>query len=101
LAWLSYANESSLGRNENLPAAWAHKGVSPGIDRFHPWLKLFFAKISFSGFLLGNRKKIAVVANANFSLLSAKMAECLTYKHRPCRAVAFGEGGLSHDLSGA
>ena len=35
--------------------------------------KLFFAKVAFSGFLLGNREKIAVVANANFSLFSAKI----------------------------
>jgi hypothetical protein len=31
-------------------------------------------KIGFSGFSLGNRQKIAVVANANFFLGSAKMA---------------------------
>jgi hypothetical protein len=40
------------------------------------WLdgsKLFFKKIGFFGFSLGNREKIAVVANANFSPFSAKI----------------------------
>jgi hypothetical protein len=39
---------------------------------------LFFAKVAFSGFLLGNRQKIAVVANADFSRQGGKMASCLT-----------------------
>jgi hypothetical protein len=36
-------------------------------------LKEIFAKVGFSGFLLGNREKIAVVGNANFSSFSAKI----------------------------
>jgi hypothetical protein len=32
-----------------------------------------FQKVAFSRFLLGNREKIAVVANADFSLFPAKM----------------------------
>jgi len=36
--------------------------------------KLFFAKVAFSGFLLGNREKIAVVANDDSSLFPAKMS---------------------------
>jgi hypothetical protein len=36
--------------------------------------KSFFTKVGFSGFLLGNRQKIAVLGNANFYLWSAKMA---------------------------
>jgi hypothetical protein len=35
--------------------------------------KLFFEKIGFSGFLLGNCEKIAVLANANFSEVSEIM----------------------------
>jgi len=35
--------------------------------------KLFFAKVAFSGLLLGNRPKIAVVANAESLLGSAIM----------------------------
>jgi len=34
---------------------------------------LFFDKVAFSGFLLGNHEKIAVVANDDFSLWPAKM----------------------------
>jgi hypothetical protein len=40
---------------------------------FTRWGKLFLVKIGFSGFLLGNRKNLAVVANANSSLFSAKI----------------------------
>jgi len=36
-------------------------------------LKTFFNKVAFSGFLLGNRQNIAVVANDEFSLFPAKM----------------------------
>jgi hypothetical protein len=32
-----------------------------------------FAKVGFSGFSLGNRQKIAVLGNANFFSLSAKL----------------------------
>jgi len=36
-------------------------------------LYLKIQKVAFSGFLLGNREKIAVVANDEFSLFPAKM----------------------------
>jgi len=42
--------------------------------------KLFFAKVAFSRFLLGNRQKIAVVANANNLSFPAKMPGCLAHK---------------------
>jgi len=42
----------------------------------------FFGKVAFSGFLLGNREKIAVVANDESPLWPAKMLGCLTHKHR-------------------
>jgi hypothetical protein len=41
--------------------------------RVHPWWNKFFAKVGFSGFLLGNREKIAFATNAHLSPSSAKM----------------------------
>jgi hypothetical protein len=46
------------------------------------FINLFFKKITFSGFSLGNCEKIAVVANANFFHFFVKMPPCLPIKHR-------------------
>ena len=45
-------------------------------------LNLFFARIAFSGFLLGIRQNFGVVETYGISLPSAKLPGCLTDKHR-------------------
>jgi len=37
------------------------------------WRCHFFAKVAFSGFLLGNREKIAFATTSGFSFFPAKM----------------------------
>ena len=43
--------------------------------KWWPVALLFFTKVTFSGFLLGNREKIAVVANDDFFRRAGNMAE--------------------------
>jgi hypothetical protein len=62
------------GTPENPGSRRAGKRRSGGPAKiFENFQKLKKAKVAFSGFLLGNREKIAFVANANFSRFREKL----------------------------
>jgi hypothetical protein len=48
--------------------------ILAGLKKWWPVALPLFAKVAFSGFFLGNRQKIAVVANATFFRQGGKMA---------------------------